>query len=67
MKHTYQLIDAIISKEARVQKHEKKKRNKQIVSFKKLLLCVPFSLLSRLDEPSHVTKFLCSSELLTIL
>ena len=42
MKHTYQLIEAIISKEARVQKHEKEEN-----------LCVPFSLLSRLDESPH--------------
>ena len=30
-----------------------KKKNKEIVSFRKLLLCVPFSLLSRLGESRH--------------
>ena len=43
MRHTYKLIKSIISK-------EEQNRNRQIFSFGKLLLFVPFSLLSRLDE-----------------
>ena len=50
MKHTYDLIEAIISKEVRVQNEKKKKRNKEIVNIRKPLPCVPFSLLSRLAQ-----------------
>ena len=49
MKHTYELIEAIISKGVRVQ-NEKKKRNEQIVNIRKPLPCVPFSLFFRLAK-----------------
>ena len=46
MRHTYKLIKAVISME------EKKNRNRQFFSFRKLFPFVPFSLISRLGESS---------------
>lgn len=51
MKHTYELIEAINSKEVRVQ--NEKKRNEQIVNIRKPLPFVPFSLISRLAQSRH--------------
>ena len=53
MKHTYELIEAIISKEARVQKKEKGEINRSLIlesfSCVFLFLCFP-------DKLSRVTK-----------
>ena len=58
MKHTYELIEAIISKEARVQNKEKGEINRSLIleSFSRvfLFLCFP-------DKLSRVIKILCSS------
>ena len=62
MKHTYQLIDAIIFKDARVKKHEKEEINRSLVleSFSRVFL---FLFLSRLNESFHKVSFQLISKL----
>ena len=54
MKHTYELIEAIISKEVRVQDEKKREMNRSLIleslSRVFLFLCFP-------DKLGHVTKF----------
>ena len=53
MKDTYQLIETIISKEARLQNKQNRETKKSLVLDCFSLACVPFSLLSRLADSLH--------------
>ena len=65
MKHTYELVEAIISKKARLQN---KKKNGEIK--KSFVLdcfspeCAPYSLLSRLDASLHKVSLQLISKLI---
>ena len=54
--HTYALIEVVISMDSRERKIEKK-RNNQMVSFRKLL-CIYCSFLSSLSKSRHISLWL---------
>ena len=56
MAHTHDLIEAEIALKARNER-QRKMRNDEMVTFKKILLCLFFFLF----QFSHVIKFPCSS------
>lgn len=53
--HTYILIEAIVSMEARKQ-NDGKKKNKEIISFRKLLLCTLSSFRASIGNPLHLSS-----------